>query len=78
MFDQVDFMGALSIPQIDHHDIKGCIDLAIHRLAMHPLCSPTAVDILDINFFFGLRISHNQTNTWRWCDGSPVLIGKQR
>lgn len=29
MFDQVDFMGALRIPQIDHHDIKGCVDLAI-------------------------------------------------
>lgn len=34
------------------------------------------MDVLDIDFFLGLRIFYDQTNAWRWCNGSPVLVGK--
>ena len=31
------------------------------------------VNVLDIDFLICELVAHNQTNTWRWSDGSPVL-----
>lgn len=80
MLHQVDFAGAIGVPEIDSEHIERGVNFTdegtVRRL---PRKSRTrrSQNILDVDFLQCNRVAHNESNAWGRGDRSSILDGGQ-
>lgn len=72
MLDEVDFAGAIDVPEIDGEDVERGIDLTgawISKVGR----TEGSLHILDIDFLICELVAHDEADAGRGSDRSPVL-----
>ena len=73
MTDEINFMCAVCIPQVDRKDKKGAIDFAKVAQPLDGLVQKGTAKKLsgghivrEVNLFPSTRVTHNKSDAWRW------------